>query len=393
MIGDVVEWLIGQALAETSLEEMFEGTCERLQEAGIPVARAHITFRVLHPLYEATGLTWRPGGVEKQDYAHRSADEPGQAFSSSPLFYMINERIELKRWRLDEDEEACGKFSVLADFREEGLTDYFAYLIYFGGGPEDGVAGSWATKRKEGFTDEEIEELKRVQKRLGVACKLRVKEQIALNVVSTYLGNGAGRRVLQGQIQRGDGESIRAAIWYSDMRGSTRMADTLPRDTYINTLNEYFECTGGAVRAEGGEVLGFIGDAVLAIFPFEDGDGEAENVCAHVLEASRKAQSQLEHVNKVRKEQGKEPLSFGLALHLGDVVFGNIGLPERVSFSVIGPTVNEVARIEALTKELHHDVLASSEFARHTSINWEKLGSFELRGVGEPVEIVSPADG
>jgi adenylate cyclase len=169
---------------------------------------------------------------------------------------------------------------------------------------------------------------------------MRIKEQIALNVVTAYLGQNAGRRVLAGQIQRGDGETIHAVIWYSDLRGSTPMADTLPRDDYIRTLNDYFECAGGAVLAHDGEILAFIGDAVLAIFPIDENPEAITRACERALAASREAQRRLATVNLRRRETGEEQLTFGLALHLGDVLFGNIGLPERVSFSVIGSTVN-----------------------------------------------------
>lgn len=302
---------------------------------------------------------------------------------------MVRQQQPLLRRRLT-GEEALVDFPVLAELRDAGATDYLAYLIYFGGGPRDGIAGSWATDRPTGFSDRDIQSLLRVQRRFGVAAKMRIREKIAENVVHTYLGRNAGRRVLRGQIQRGDGETLRAAIWYSDLRGSTRMADALPRDDYIRTLNGYFECAGGAVVAQDGEVLSFIGDAILAIFPI-DGDTAGE-ACSRALAAARKAQARLEVLNESRRAAGLEPLSFGLGLHLGDVLFGNVGLPERVSFSVIGATVNEVARLEALTKELGHPVLATAAFAQQTAIAWRELGPFELRGVGAPIEVLAPAE-
>jgi adenylate cyclase len=169
------------------------------------------------------------------------------------------------------------------------------------------------------------------------------------------------------------------------------MADVLPRDDYIRTLNEYFECAGGAVLAHGGEILAFVGDAVLAIFPINE-EQESALACSRALSACREAQGRLAAANQNRQALGEDPLSFGLALHLGDVLFGNIGLPERVSFSVIGPTVNEVARLESLTKELDCRVLASGTFARHTSIPWDDLGCFEIRGVRAPIEVFTPTE-
>ena len=392
LVEDVSDRLMEQALGESPLEELFQSCCEGLRGIGLPLSRAHITFRVLHPLYEAMGMTWlRGSGVEAQSYEHHGSDEPPQPFASSPLWYMVRERLPLLRRRLTGD-DALVDFPFLAELRDAGAADYLAYLVYFGGGPRDGIAGSWATDRPNGFSDRDIQSLLRVQRRLGVAAKMRIREQIAENVVHTYLGRNAGRRVLRGQIQRGDGETLRAVIWYSDLRGSTRMADALPRDDFIRTLNSYFECAGGAVVAQGGEVLSFIGDAILAIFPI-DGDTAAGQACDRALAAAREAQARLEAANETRRRAGAEPLTFGLGLHLGDVLFGNVGLPERVSFSVIGSTVNEVARLEALTKELGRPILVTRTFARETAIAWKQLGDFELRGVGAPIEVLAPAEG
>ena len=381
-----------QALGQTALADLFGGCCERLLGAGIPLSRADIAFRVLHPLYEAMGMTWlRGSGVESESYIHREGEEPPEPFASSPLWYMARTQLPFLRRRLTGD-EAIIDFPLLAELRDAGSTDYLGYLVYFGSGPRDGIAGSWTTDRSSGFREQDIRDLLRIQQRLCVASKMRIREQIALNVVTAYLGPDAGRRVLAGQIQRGDGETIHAVIWYSDLRGSTHMADTLPRDDYIRTLNNYFECAGGAVLAQGGEILSFIGDAVLAIFPIDGNAKATTRACERALAACRDAQSRLAAVNLKRREAGANQLAFGLALHLGDVLFGNIGLPERVSFSIIGSTVNEVARLEALTKELGRQILATGAFAGHTSIMWDNLGRHQLRGVGAPLEVLSPAE-
>ena len=264
------------------------------------------------------------------------------------------------------------------------------YIVPFGENELDGMAGSWSTDRPSGFSDDDLQALLRLQQRLGVACKMRIKEQIARNVVTAYLGPDAGLRVLSGQIRLGDGETIRAAIWYSDLRDSTRLAESLSQDDFIQLLNIYFECTGGAVLAHGGDILNFIGDAVLAIFPIKNGQSTEQQACSRALAASQDAQRRLAAVNRDRKREGAEPLVFGLGLHVGEVLFGNIGVPERVSFSVIGPTVNEVARLEALTKKLGHPVLASENFACNTADEWVRLGCHKLHGVGDPIEVCAP---
>lgn len=387
LIGQVADWLMGQALGETDYEPLIGGCCERLLAAGIPLWRAHLTFRILHPLYESMGVTWLRGeGVTIHRYPHRfdGEDFPEQ-FRVNPFYHMIKARTPQLRRRLT-GPEALLDFPVLAEFRAQGASDYLAFLLSFGPEELDGVVGSWVTDRRGGFSDEQVRALLPAQRGLAVACKMRMKEEIAQNVVATYLGPDAGLRVLKGQIRRGDGESLRAVIWYSDLRGSTAIADRLPRDAYIQALNDYFECTGGPVLRHGGQILNFIGDAVLAIFPVGRGV-TAKRACARALKACSEARENAARVNRGRQERGEDPLSFGLALHLGDVLFGNIGVPERLTFSVIGPTVNEVARLEALTKTLKRTVVASESFAKHADAAWEDLGRRRVQGVGAGLEV------
>ena len=390
LIDEVANWLMTQALEETDFESMYEGCCERLLAAGVPLWRGLISFSVLHPLYSSMDMTWMRGrGVELEKREHVKGDF-SDIFKANPLYHMIKTRIPFLRRHLV-GSEALLDFPVLSEFRDMGATDYLGFLIGFGGGERDGMVGSWTTDRRSGFSDHDIQALLRLQQRLGVACKMRIKDQIARNVVTAYLGPDAGLRVLSGQIRRGEGETIHAVIWYSDLRDSTRLAEALSRDDYIQVLNNYFECTGGAVLAHGGDILNFIGDAVLAIFPIRKGQTTAKQACKHALAASRDAQRRLAATNANRERHGAKPLSFGLGLHVGEVLFGNIGVPERVSFSVIGPTVNEVARLEALTKKLDHPVLATESFARNVADKWVRLGRYKLRGVGKPIEVFAPA--
>ncbi len=393
LVDEVANWLMDQALGDSEVTRLFEGCCERLLGAGLPLWRGHISFSVLHPLYGSTALTWRRGEeIETDNFPSRRDGPFPEEFLKSPLYHMVRTQVPFLRRRLLGD-EANLDFPILSEFRNAGASDYLAYLISFGGGELNGMVGSWASDRPSGFSEQDVKSLLRIQQRLGVACKMQVKEQIARNVVTTYLGTLAGQRVLDGQIKRGDGEALSAAIWYSDLRGSTTLADTLSRDSFIQALNDYFECAAGAVLSQGGEILAFIGDAVLAIFPLDDahGDahGDAARACERALMASQDARERLATVNAHR---AGEPLAFGLALHLGEVRFGNIGVPERVSFSVIGPTVNEVARLEALTKSLDRPVLASATFAAHVPAVWESLGEFALRGVGAPIQVLAPIE-
>ncbi len=387
LIDALADWLVSQALQDSPLVEIFEGTCKRLYAAGIPVARSHITFRVLHPLYQAQALHWqRDRGAELHRYVH---GEDLDDWRKSPLHHMLAHSVPYLRRRLTGD-SAILDFELLEELKEQGFTDYFAFLVVFDGNFDvelsNGIVGSWCTDRNNGFTNADIRSLQRVEQRLAVAFKINIQSQLTANILSAYLGPGAGKQVLSGQIKRGDGETIRAVIWYSDMRDSTRLADSMSGPAFLQALNQYFEATAGAVLMHGGDVLRFIGDAVLAIFPIGS-EQEAAAPCRLALQAASDAEENLSIANSERASRGEETLDFGLGLHVGEVLFGNIGVPERVEFSVIGPAANEVARLESLTKTLKSRVLVSETFANNLSMDWIPAGQFELRGVGAPVSV------
>jgi adenylate cyclase len=385
---------MSQALGEAEVHDIVGGCCDRLLAAGIPLWRGFVSFRILHPKFASVSVIWRRderiGTVERIETLH------GEAFTSddwrqSPMNHMLSTRIPFLRRRLV-GEEALLDFPVCHDLRGQGGSDYVAWMMPFArddepGPHSDGVIGSWSTDRPSGYSDRDIRSLARIQRRLAVSLKVQIKQQIAHTVLATYLGVDAGRQVLEGQIRRGDGEMVHAVIWFSDMRDSTRLADSLSAEDFLKTLNSYFECTAGAVLANGGEVLRFIGDAVLAIFPIRDGD--PRSACELAMAAVRDAEVRLQAVNDERACDNLEALDYGLGLHVGDVMFGNIGVAERLEFSVIGPAANEVARIESLTKTLGRRTLASAEFARCVPGDWESTGEHALKGVGAPLEVVA----
>ncbi len=395
LIDEVAEWLMSCALGETGIEALVGGCCTRLQASGIPLSRAYVAFRTLHPLFAGVGLTWtRSEGVRTFGYRHGDI-EGTEDWEQSPFAHLLATGTPFLRRHLV-GPDALIDFPALAVFRDQGATDYLAYAIPFANGTQagsgqSGLIGSWMTERASGFSDNDIRSLIRIQRRLAVACKITIRTEIARNVLDTYLGRISGQRVLEGRIRRGDGEMIHAVVWYSDLRDSTALADRMPAEEFLETLNDYFGCTAGAVLREGGEVLRFPGDAVLAIFPIDGAGNSRPRACAAALAAAREAQRRLVEVNRQREAKGRPMLAFGLGLHLGDVMYGNIGVPERLEFSVIGPTANEAARIEALTKELGQPVLASAAFAACRPEGWISLGRYPLRGVGEPIEIFAPA--
>jgi adenylate cyclase len=277
------------------------------------------------------------------------------------------------------------------------MTDYLALMVKLEARSHEDrshgnvIVTSWTTTRTYGFADADIAALLRVRQRLGVAAKLAIKNEIAENVVSTYLGPRAGSEVLQGHIQRGDGRTIHAIVWHSDLRGSSALADKMSSSRYIALLNGYFECAAGAVIEAGGEVLNFICDVVLAIFPVV-GDTIGVSAAA-AMDSALEVRRRLKDVNENLVARGVDLLDFGVGLHVGDVVFGNIGAGSRLAFTTIGSAVNEVARLEEMTKTLDTPILTSGEFKaildESRAARLHSHGFRKLRGIGAPLDIYS----
>lgn len=387
LIEDVSEWLMDQALRDHDIASIIDGCCDRLIDAGLPILRAFFGFSMIHPLYRAVGYTWTRGlGVTVNKYYHQPEGGQLEGWRLSPFGKMARDQVTWLRRPLND--ETVGEFPIFEDLAKLGGVDYYAFMVPFQEAAEDdmrGMAGSWTTDRSGGFQPDEILALKKVQRRLAVACKMAVRTNLATIVMKTYLGSQAGSRVLSGQIKRGDGETIRAAIWYADMRGSTRLADLLSRQEYIDTLNDYFDVVATEVIAHGGEVLSFIGDAVLAIF----NDNEEKGGRA-ALKAALKARIRLAENNSRRIADGRSPLDCVIGLHYGDVMFGNVGVPDRLTFSVFGAAVNEVARLEQLCKALGEPVLASGEFRRTFDGYWRPVGEHRLHGFENAVDVFAP---
>jgi adenylate cyclase len=397
LISTVNDWLIEQAQGQTTVEKLFEGCCNRLVAIGVPISRARLVFRTLHPLYDSISLSWNTDEeVGRSGLLHGRSDT-SEDWRTSPFLHLIKGGLPFLRRRLI-GEGALLDFPVLTGIRDAGATDYIAYAVSFtgddyGANESNGIVGFWATNRESGYTAADIKALLRIQSRLAVACKVTITEEITRNVLATYLGPDAGRQVLNGSIRRGDGETIYAVVWYNDLRRSTRLTESMPADQYLALLNAYFECTAGAVLANQGDVLRFVGDAVLAIFPIRDGGISATEACQRALEAAGEAERRLAALNQERQAEGKVEIDFGIGLHLGDVVYGNIGVSERLEFSVIGTVANEVARLEGLTKVLGRRVLATKIFADNVPVAWDNLGEQSIEGALAPLTVFAPASG
>jgi adenylate cyclase len=392
LVDRVAGWLIAQALGDAEVETIIRGGCERLLAAGIPICRANLSFSVLHPLYRALGYTWRRGqGLEVSGYRHLPEGVPWDRFRQSPFYYLRRHGLDHFRRRLEEGGE--DEFPILTDLRREGATDYLAFHIGFEPTGREGVMGSWACDRKGGFTADDIQALLRIQERLAVACKMAIRAAVARRVLATYLGEDAGARVLTGQIKRGDGETTRAAIVWGDLRGSTAMAERLGREAYIETLNTFFDAAAGAVADAGGEIVSFVGDGFLAMFPCGRNRRESAEACRRALAGAHEAVRRIDEVNREREAAGLEPLRFGLGLHIGNVMFGNVGMPDRLTFSAFGAAVNEAVRLEGLTKSFGTPIVASADFVDYAGGAWEALGEAELRGVDRRLTVHRPGEG
>lgn len=388
------DWLIGKALGAPDIRSLFERLCDRLHGFGIPLDRAALSWPTLHPLFRAEQVFWRRGsGAELEQYYHSSAGN--EHWLKSPFFHMITHDLDYMRRRLTGD-DALVDFEVLEDFRRQGFTDYLltatnfqiAEVEEFSGG-RAGIMASFATKRDGGFTEDDLEALSRIQRVFAVACRASIQGRVMGNIASAYLGPTAGKRVLKGDIKLGDGERLRAVVWFSDLRGSTRLSDTMDPDSYLALLNHYFECTAGAVIENGGEILTFIGDGVLAIFPMstECPIAAAAQAEAAVHEAIRRGR-EAERTGT----PGGAPLRFGIGLAVGEVMYGNIGVPARLAFSGIGKVVNAVQRIESETKKLEIPVLASPDFAAAVDSGWVSAGEIEIRDFDRRLEVFTPPE-
>jgi adenylate cyclase len=379
-IDQVEEWLIGQALNSAHVPDMFGDMCMKLRECDVPVDRALLAWSTLHPLIEAEIVFWETGEkAQHEQFEHKEADTEG--WLNSPMRWVLLNRERFLRKRLDAANSDFD-FPLYKELADIGYTDYLVLATNFDmpaiseNRGNTGILVSWATKSPGGFQDDALQAIHYIQKRLALAARANLEAQVTRTIAQTYLGNWAGHRVLNGQIRHGDGETIKAVIFYSDMRNSTSIAERLGPDRYLKWLNTYFDATAGAVLKEGGEILDFIGDAVLGVFPISDMG--LDKAVQRALSATDEARNRLAAINQ--NPDSEAPLKVGIALSVGEVMFGNIGVRDRLTFSVIGQTVHAAARIEALTKAVGEDTLMTDEVAARVPDRQKPVGAFELSG-------------
>ncbi len=386
-------WAVRQGLFGTGAAELFDGFCRRLVLGGLPLWRASAAMRTLHPQWGGYSYLWRRdlNAIEPSQFGRDN--ENTQGWLTSPFAYLVGQAeaggdpwLHMRR-RLA-GPEALLDFPLLEELAREGGTDYFAQIVRFG--PEGdasrgtGIAYSFTTDRQEGFGEDDLTLLRAVLPALSLAMMAHAGHTIASGLLEAYLGSDAGRRVHAGAVERGSVESIRAVLWFADIRGFTTLADSNPGLDVIELLDEVFETLTAPLRSRGGQVLKFMGDGMLAIFPLL-AETQAES-CRDAIDAAREAMHTLDRINRARVEACKPVAEVDLALHIGEVLYGNVGAADRLDFTVIGPAVNEAARIETLCEPLGRKVLVSAEFAAAAPNcnDLQPLGQHRLRGVREP---------
>jgi adenylate cyclase len=401
MIADADIFALSASLTEaglhgTSEDSLVSGFCERANAIGIPVARALVIIDTLHPVYEGRLFRWgqdpsQPGLVEygrtvvpEGVTLGEEEEKAAASWRASPFFHMLTTGESLLRL----SEEHASVFPVMQDYIAAGIKGGAAIVNRFGPGgvigEMDAVYSSWMTRRPGGFTDDHLDALARLVPTLALAVKTVSLTRMTATLMETYLGRGAAHRVLSGRIMRGVAERIEAAIWFSDLRGFTRVTDSAPEQV-IPLLNDYADVAVSAIHAHGGDVLKLIGDGILAIFTAED----RAHACGAALNAANDARREVAALNARRAHALLPVTDMYLGLHVGEVYYGNIGSLDRLDFTVVGPAVNEASRIATMCRSVEQPVLVSQAFAAVDGMRGRlvSVGRYALRGVERPQEL------
>ena len=385
-IEGIADWLTADARRAESFLHMFDELAWRLRAAGIPLLRASLHSGTLHPQFlGATYLWWRDTGqTQKVMITHELGET--LTYDNNPV-RRVREGREIMRRRLDGPNPQLD-FTVLHDLKARGATEYFALPVTsaFGSGAH---MACYVADRPGGFTEREAADLSALSERLSPIADMNSQRQIAENVLTAYLGPQTGPKVLAGQIRRGSGQAIAAVLWSSDLRRFTYLSDHLPAERVIAILNQLFDLQAKAITSHGGEILKFVGDGLLvSIFPVAV-PADAERAAGNAL-AARPRQA-LAALREQAPPEGEPPLEIVIALHYGTVIYGNVGSADRLDFTVIGPAVNLVSRIEAVAKSRDLSLVVSDDFAEAYRQLLPSLGRHQLRGLDQPHELFAPA--
>jgi adenylate cyclase len=388
---DINRWVVRASLDGADAPAILAGACERLIASGVPLMRAALAGDMLDPSFDSVGVRWARGTGATQEAFLRTANASlDEDWLKSPFYPLVTGPQDRLRRRFDASYWP-GEFPGLDEFRARGASDYVAMIVRLGEGmwlgDTRGVVTSWLSDAPGGFADEAIELIAQTLPSLATAFLWRSMQRSARTLMTTYLGSDAAERVLAGNVVRGRAECIRAVVWYSDLVGFTRIADAQRSQVVLAMLNDYAEALVESIEAQGGHVLKFIGDGMLAIFP----DRDESNACERALDAAADARRRLDALNATRRDAGLPVSDADVALHIGELLYGNVGSPRRLDFTVLGAAVNEAARIEALCASLDQRVIVSSAFvqAGGDAVRGRlvSLGRYALKGVTRPQEL------
>lgn len=391
----LVDWMAAGTMAGRSEAEILEGMCRSLQDAGLGLWRVMVGVHTLHPVIEAWTATWRRdrGTVDRDEYSRydRDLEAADDRWRRSPFYRMLQDQTPRFRCRLT-DAAARRPFPLLEELAAEGATDYVAVVTPFheqaGFQELDCLYSSWTVSVPGGFTDADQAVLTRLIPHLALSIKANTGANLAKTLVETYLGRETGRRVLRGAIARGETETISTVLWFSDLQDFTRLADALAGEAILPLLNDYADAIVSAIHGQDGEVLKFMGDGLLAIFP----PGDIATGCRKALAAFEAARAAVAEVNRRRGAAGEPVTGFTLGLHVGEVLYGNIGSRDRLDFTVVGPAVNEVSRLEGLCRSLDREIIVSQAFVQALDgadgrNRLVSLGRYALKGLKRAQEL------
>jgi adenylate cyclase len=371
-------WLFGQGRYSPDLVTLLDGFAERLLSAGFPLHAIGVHLRILHPLYQGLSYRWT-SERRTVEATHRHDEQPRWDFDGSLAGAVASDAAEAELIEVRAAETAWHeRYPAHRADVEGGAVHALAIRLPYSTGRRNALV---VMGRHPGFSPEQVERLKGLARLISPFFELHAYKGLAARLVNTYVGSQAGARVLQGLIKRGEGTTLRAVIWFSDIRGFTSLSNVLDRSELLELLNVFFDAIASAVRSEGGEILKFMGDAVMAVFA-SNGEEPEPQVILRAVAAARRSLEEIATANETRTARGHRPIRFGVALHIGDVIYGNIGAEDRLDFTVLGPAVNVASRLSALCGQLDEPILVSEELARLGAIPGRDLGPREIRGVG-----------
>jgi adenylate cyclase len=382
-IAPLLAWLEGPGRRLIETEAFVEALGEQLVEIGLPIDRITTGIPMLHPQIASSSVVWEPERLS-HERQWQMTSLTRSMYERSPL-YVVYRGDGPVRARVTPEPQP-NEFGIIADLREEGFSDYIALPAPFSDGTIKAM--TFATRQEGGFKDAEIAALQVLMPHFAYLLEIQTLRRTARVLLDTYVGRISGQRVLQGQIKRGQGEDVRAIIWFSDLRGFTELSDALPNEELIALLNDYFGALTRAVEEQQGEVLKFIGDAMLAIYPIATASS-GRKAAQRSLASARAAQARIAEINLVRRGAEQAIIQWGLALHVGEVHYGNIGGETRLDFTVIGPAVNLAARLQSLSARLGEGCLISDDFAALLRDRSElrDLGAHELKGIADKRQV------